>query len=41
MNNMVEIENYFGFDLIMGFDLVYKMYEGVLRFGIENVYGIV
>ncbi|MFR2689633.1 MAG: thioredoxin-disulfide reductase [Enterococcus faecium] len=41
MNNTAEIENYPGFDSIMGPDLAYKMYEGVSRFGTENAYGIV
>ncbi len=41
MNNTAEVENYPGFDSIMGQDLAYKMYEGVSRFGTENVYGIV
>ena len=36
MNNTAEIENYPGFDSIMGPDLAYKMYEGVSRFGTEN-----
>ncbi|MBP2099206.1 thioredoxin-disulfide reductase [Enterococcus rivorum] len=41
MNNTAEIENYPGFDLIMGPDLAYKMYESVEKFGTENAYGIV
>ena len=41
MNNTAEIENYPGFDSIMGPDLAYKMYESVSRFGTENAYGIV
>lgn len=41
MNNIVEVENYLGFDFIMGLELVYKMYENVEKFGMENVYGIV
>ncbi|MGX7131526.1 MULTISPECIES: thioredoxin-disulfide reductase [Enterococcus] len=41
MNNTAEIENYPGFDSIMGPELAMKMYEGVSRFGTENAYGIV
>ena len=41
MNNTAEIENYPGFESIMGPDLAYKMYEGVSKFGTENAYGIV
>lgn len=41
MNNTAEIENYPGFESIMGPELSMKMYEGVTKFGTENVYGIV
>lgn len=41
MNNTAEVENYPGFDSIMGPDLAYKMYENVEKFGTENAYGIV
>lgn len=41
MNNTAEVENYPGFDTIMGPDLAYKMYEPLERFGVENAYGFV
>ncbi|KAF1295806.1 thioredoxin-disulfide reductase [Enterococcus sp. JM4C] len=41
MNNTAEVENYPGFDSIMGPELAYKMYESVSKFGTENAYGIV
>lgn len=41
MNNTAEVENYPGFDSIMGPELAFKMYEGVTKFGTENAYGIV
>lgn len=41
MNNTAEIENYPGFDTIMGPELSMKMYEGATRFGAKNEYGIV
>lgn len=41
MNNTAEIENYPGFDSIMGPELAYKMYGSVEKFGTENAYGIV
>lgn len=41
MNNTAEIENYPGFDSIMGPDLANKMYENVIKFGVKNAYGIV
>lgn len=41
MNNTAEVENYPGFDSIMGSELAYKMYENVEKFGTENAYGIV
>lgn len=41
MNNTAEIENYPGFETIMGPELAFKMYEGVNKFGTENAYGIV
>ncbi|MFV0561364.1 MAG: thioredoxin-disulfide reductase [Enterococcus sp.] len=41
MNNTAEIENYPGFDSIMGPELSAKMYDNVTKFGTENAYGIV
>lgn len=41
MNNTAEVENYPGFDSIMGPDLSLKMYESVEKFGTKNAYGIV
>ncbi|SJZ38700.1 thioredoxin reductase (NADPH) [Pilibacter termitis] len=41
MNNTAEIENYPGFDSIMGPELAFKMYEPLEKFGTENAYGIV
>ena len=41
MNNTAEIENYPGFDSIMGPDLSLKMYEPLENLGVENAYGIV
>lgn len=41
MNNTAEVENYPGFDNILGPDLAYKMYEPLERFGVENAYGYV
>lgn len=41
MNNTAEIENYPGFDSIMGPELANKMYEGVTKFGTKHEYGIV
>ncbi|MHC5217172.1 thioredoxin-disulfide reductase [Enterococcus sp. LJL128] len=41
MNNTAEIENYPGFDSIMGPDLSLKMYDSVEKFGTKNVYGMV
>ncbi|WP_071130669.1 thioredoxin-disulfide reductase [Enterococcus timonensis] len=41
MNNTAEVENYPGFNSIMGPELANKMYEGVNQFGAENAYGIV
>ncbi|GCF93456.1 thioredoxin reductase [Enterococcus florum] len=41
MNNTAEIENYPGFDSIMGPELSQRMYDNVLKFGTENAYGIV
>lgn len=41
MNNTAEIENYPGFESIMGPELAFKMYEGISKFGTENAYGIV
>ncbi|MEO1768114.1 thioredoxin-disulfide reductase [Candidatus Enterococcus ferrettii] len=41
MNNTAEVENYPGFDSIMGPELAQKMYENVEKFGTKNAYGIV
>lgn len=41
MNNTAEVENYPGFNSIMGPELAYKMFEGINQFGTENAYGIV
>lgn len=41
MNNTAEVENYPGFDSIMGPELASKMYENVEKFGTKNAYGIV
>ncbi len=41
MNNTAEVENYPGFDSILGPELAFKMYESAIRFGVENAYGIV
>lgn len=41
MNNTAEVENYPGFESIMGPELANKMYEGATKFGAENAYGIV
>lgn len=41
MNNTAEVENYPGFNSIMGPELAFKMFEGVNQFGTENAYGIV
>lgn len=41
MNNTAEVENYPGFDQILGPDLAMKMYENTLNFGAEHEYGIV
>ncbi|EOT48016.1 MULTISPECIES: thioredoxin-disulfide reductase [Enterococcus] len=41
MNNTAEVENYPGFDSILGPDLANKMYESAERFGTKNAYGIV
>lgn len=41
MNNTAEIENYPGFESIMGPELAMKMYDNVARFGTKNEYGIV
>lgn len=39
MNNTAEIENYPGFEMIMGPDLSEKMYKSATNFGAEFVYG--
>ncbi|MFV0558387.1 MAG: thioredoxin-disulfide reductase [Enterococcus sp.] len=41
MNNTAEIENYPGFDSILGPELSMKMLDGATKFGAENAYGIV
>ena len=41
MNNTAEVENYPGFESIMGPELAMEMYDGVTKFGTENAYGIV
>ncbi|KAF1305532.1 thioredoxin-disulfide reductase [Enterococcus saccharolyticus] len=41
MNNTAEVENYPGFEMILGPELAEKMYEGSIKFGAENIYGIV
>lgn len=41
MNNTAEIENYPGFESIMGPELAMKMYDNVAKFGTKNEYGIV
>lgn len=41
MNNTAEVENYPGFEMILGPELAGKMYEGATKFGAENAYGIV
>ena len=39
MNNTAEVENYPGYDSILGPDLALKMYDGITRFGVEHGYG--
>ncbi|MGX7197219.1 thioredoxin-disulfide reductase [Enterococcus olivae] len=41
MNNTAEVDNYPGFEMILGPDLADKMLEGATKFGAENLYGIV
>lgn len=41
MNNIVEIENYLGYDYILGLELLMKMYELLEKFEVEYIYGIV
>ncbi|WP_304682068.1 thioredoxin-disulfide reductase [uncultured Ligilactobacillus sp.] len=41
MNNTAEVENYPGFESILGPDLAEKMYQGAIRFGAEYAYGSV
>ncbi|EOT30142.1 thioredoxin reductase (NADPH) [Enterococcus saccharolyticus subsp. saccharolyticus ATCC 43076] len=41
MNNTAEVENYPGFEMILGPELAEKMYDGATKFGAENAYGIV
>ena len=38
MNNTAEVENYPGFDSILGPDLALKMYDGINQFGVEHGY---
>lgn len=38
-NNTAEVENYPGFDSILGPDLALKMYDGINQFGVEHGYG--
>ena len=37
MNNTAEVENYPGFESIMGPELAMKMYDGVTKFGTEKI----
>ena len=39
MNNTAEVENYPGFDSILGPDLALKMYDRINQFGVEHGYG--
>ena len=39
MNNTAEVDNYPGFDSILGPDLALKMYDGINQFGVEHGYG--
>ncbi|MEG0294031.1 thioredoxin-disulfide reductase [Enterococcus sp.] len=41
LNNTAEVENYPGFDRIMGPDLAEKMYAPLEKFGTQHAYGIV
>jgi len=41
MNNTAEVENYPGYETIMGPELAMKMYEPLEGLGVENAYGIV
>lgn len=41
MNNTAEIENYPGFDSVLGPDLSQKMYDSAVRFGADYAYGTV
>lgn len=41
MNNTAEVENYPGFDSILGPDLAMKMYDGSTNFGAKHEYGVV
>ena len=40
MNNTAEIENYPGFDRIMGPELAEKMYSPLEKFGTKHAYGM-
>ncbi|CZQ94557.1 thioredoxin reductase (NADPH) [Trichococcus flocculiformis] len=39
MNNTAEVENYPGFNSILGPELAERMYESTMQFGAEHVYG--
>lgn len=39
MVNMEDVENYLGYEFILGLDLLNKMFEYVKKFGVEYVYG--
>src|SRR5699024_2548039 len=41
MNNTAEVENYPGFESILGPELSDKMYNGSLKFGVKHEYGII
>lgn len=41
MNNIFDIENYFGYVNISGLELVEKMFELFENFGVEYIYGYV
>ncbi|WP_207941046.1 thioredoxin-disulfide reductase [Enterococcus sp. DIV2402] len=41
MNNTAEVENYPGYEMILGPELAEKMYDGATKFGAENAYGII